>query len=135
MPAQKQTNIARDMSLADLLRQILIAWGRKAGARKPKGADDALALAVRTTRYGCQFNGSHGTYSKAAWDLLHQKFQASDAAKRTRWWFDCKHFTYGCTDSQKDDQTYYDPAEYEEELKRLEQEEADQPKPPDEATQ
>ena len=63
-------------------------------------------MAVRSTRYGCQMNGGHGAYSKAAWDLLHRKFPDSPAARRTRWWFDCRHFTYGCTDSRKDDQPF-----------------------------
>ena len=95
-----------------------IEWGRKASARRPKGADEALALAVRSTRYGCQFSGGHGVYSKAAWDLLHQKFPASDAAKRTRWWFDCKHFTYGCDDSRRGNGHFVDRDALEAELKR-----------------
>ena len=112
---------------AKFLGEAAIAWGRKASAKKPRGADEALALAVRTTRYGCQFNGSHGAYSKAAWDLLHRKFPGGSAARRTRWWFDCKHFTYGCTDSSKDDQPFgsieaYE--KYEAEQKREEEEAA-----------
>lgn len=103
------------------LGEAAIAWGRKADSKKPKGADEALALAVRTTRYGCQFNGSHGAYSRAAWDLLHQKFPLSDAARRTRWWFDCKHFTYGCSDSPKDDQSYFDFEAWEAEQKKQEE--------------
>jgi hypothetical protein len=89
-----------------IMAELAVAWGRKANPRRPDGADEALALAVRATRYGCQFQGGHGPWSKAAWDTLHQRFPDTDAARRTRWWFDCKHFTYGCTDSTKDDQSY-----------------------------
>ena len=90
-----------------VLAEAAVAWGQKADSRHPDGADEALALAVRSTRYGCQFQGGHGRWSKAAWDVLHQRFPDSDVAKRTRWWFDCKHFTYGCSDNAKDDQSYY----------------------------
>jgi hypothetical protein len=89
------------------LSEEAIAWAELNGlfARK-SGQDEALALAVRTTRYGCQTQGGHGAYSKRAFDLLRSKFPESDAAKRTKYWFDCKHFTYGCTDSTRDDQGY-----------------------------
>nr|NUR38233.1 hypothetical protein [Sphingomonas sp.] len=89
-----------------MLAEGAVVWGAKANPSKPDGADEALALAIRATRYGCQFQGGHGRWSKAAWDLLHQRFPNTDAAHRTRWWFDCKHFTYGCTDSTKDDQAF-----------------------------
>ncbi|MEO5773092.1 MAG: hypothetical protein ABIQ32_03105 [Sphingomicrobium sp.] len=85
------------------LSDAAIRWAARASARRPKGADEALALAVRATRYGCQMQGGHGAYSHAAWTLLHSKFPDSDAAKRTRWWFDCKHFTYGCSDAAPDE--------------------------------
>ena len=89
-----------------MLAEAAVAWGQKANPRRPEGADEALAFAVRATRYGCQFQGGHGPWSKAAWETLHQRFPDSDAARRTRWWFDCKHFTYGCEDSRKDDQAF-----------------------------
>ncbi|HYC95378.1 MAG TPA: hypothetical protein VEB39_06735 [Sphingomicrobium sp.] len=100
---QEREALAAVPNGAKYLTEKAIAWGKKASKRRPKGADEALALAVRATRYGCQFNGGHGAYSKAAWELLHDKFPGSDAARRTRWWFDCKHFTYGCSDSSDDD--------------------------------
>ena len=89
-----------------LLAEAAVAWGERANPRRPDGADEALALAVRATRYGCQFQGGHGRWSKAAWDLLHQRFPGTDAARRTRWWFDCRHFTYGCGDTIRDDQAF-----------------------------
>lgn len=54
-----------------------------------QGQAEALALAVKTTRYGCYFDGPHGVYSKAAWTLLHQRFGATDWANRTKYWFNC----------------------------------------------
>jgi hypothetical protein len=61
-----------------------------------QGQDEALALAVRATRYGCQRQGGHGLYSRAAFTLLHRRFPHSPAAKRTPYWFDCSHFFVGC---------------------------------------
>jgi hypothetical protein len=103
---RERAALAQHSMAPRMLAEAAVAWGEKANSRHPDGADEALALAVRSTRYGCQFQGGHGPWSKAAWDVLHQRFPDSDAAKRTRWWFDCKHFTYGCSDSTKDDQIY-----------------------------
>ncbi|HEX8625739.1 MAG TPA: hypothetical protein VF782_11765 [Allosphingosinicella sp.] len=75
-----------------LLSERAIAWKGKG----LDGQDEALALAVRATRYGCQRQGGHGAYSKAAFALLHKRFPQSAAAKRTRYWFDCAHFSAGC---------------------------------------
>jgi hypothetical protein len=47
---------------------------------------EALALAVRSTRYGCTDAGT-GKVSRQAYDLLHAKFPKSDAAARTRFWY------------------------------------------------
>jgi hypothetical protein len=47
---------------------------------------EALALAVRSTRYGCTDDGT-GKASKQAYDLLHAKFPKSDAAARTKFWY------------------------------------------------
>jgi len=47
---------------------------------------EALALAVRSTRYGCT-DGGTGKVSKQAYDLLHAKFPKSDAAARTKFWY------------------------------------------------
>jgi hypothetical protein len=80
-----------------LLAERALAWrgGGLFGGRVP-GQDDALALAVRATRYGCQRQGGHAAYSRAAFTLLHARFPASDAARRTPYWFDCSHFSGGC---------------------------------------
>jgi hypothetical protein len=68
------------------LGERAIAWARDGG--KGAGQDEALALTVRATRYGCQRQGKRGAYSRAAFELLHKRFPASDAARRTRYWFE-----------------------------------------------
>ena len=45
-----------------------------AGGEGKDGVPEALALAVRTTRYGCNWHGGHGSYSKPAQQLLATKF-------------------------------------------------------------
>ncbi len=60
------------------------------------GQAEALALAVKTTRYGCYSDGSHGAYSRAAWTLLHQRYPDSEWAARTKYWFNCPLVPGGC---------------------------------------
>jgi hypothetical protein len=49
---------------------------------------EALYRLVRMTRYGCRgLAGVNGPISKAAYDLLHQKYPASDWTKKTPYWF------------------------------------------------
>jgi hypothetical protein len=60
-----------------------------------------LALAVRTTRYGCNWHGPHRVYSKAAHDLLHKKFGGTTWAAQTPYWFDCANF-YDSDGTQND---------------------------------
>jgi hypothetical protein len=47
---------------------------------------EALHLVVRATRFGCTSEGT-GKASKAAFDLLHQKYPESTWAKQTPYWF------------------------------------------------
>lgn len=47
---------------------------------------EALALAVRSTRFGCTDSGT-GKVSKQAYDLLHAKFPRSGAAAITKFWY------------------------------------------------
>jgi hypothetical protein len=49
---------------------------------------EALALAVRATRFGCRRDGSDHAYSYAAFSLLHDMFPDSEAASHTRYWYD-----------------------------------------------
>lgn len=90
--AAEQERLAAIDCAPKVMAERAIAWaGRRAG-----GQDEALALAVRATRYGCQRQGGHGAYSRAAFELLHKRYPQSAAAKRTRHWFDCSHFSGGC---------------------------------------
>lgn len=75
------------------LAEGAVRWAAASGGAE--GRDEALALAVRATRYGCQRQGGHGAYSRAAFALLHRRFPHSPAAKRTPYWFDCSHFYSG----------------------------------------
>ncbi|CAN5158640.1 hypothetical protein BH10PSE7_BH10PSE7_09610 [soil metagenome] len=64
-----------------------IAWGK--ASKGDDGAPEALALAVRTTRYGCSWHGGHKAYSKPAQELLRTKFPSTTWASQTPYWFDC----------------------------------------------
>jgi hypothetical protein len=66
-------------------------WGKAAPKEDPAAAE-ALAMAIRTTRYGCNWHGSHGSYSKAAYEVLHKKFGTTTWATQTPYWFDCVNF-------------------------------------------
>jgi hypothetical protein len=92
--AAEEQELAKIDCAPKLLAERAIAWAGR--GTRGGGEDEALALAVRATRYGCQRQGSHGAYSKAAFALLHKRFPESAAAKRTRYWFDCSHFSAGC---------------------------------------
>ncbi|HEY3949780.1 hypothetical protein [Phenylobacterium sp.] len=73
-----------------LLSERTLDWVRHtAFFRSRDGQAEALALAVKTTHYGCYSDGPHGAYSKAAWTELHTRFPDTDWARRTRYWFDC----------------------------------------------
>jgi hypothetical protein len=52
-------------------------------------ASEALALAVRSTRYGCRWHGGHGSYSQAAQQLLQRRFKDTAWAAQTPYWFGC----------------------------------------------
>ncbi len=74
-----------------LLAGAATRWGKV--ARKEDGAAaEALALAIKTTRYGCNWHGGHGKYSKAAYDVLHRRFGTTPWATQTPYWFDCVNF-------------------------------------------
>jgi hypothetical protein len=59
-----------------------IFWGRE-------GQAEALALAVKTTHYGCYSDGPHSAYSKAAWVALHHRFPLTQWAIKTKYWYSC----------------------------------------------
>ena len=69
------------------LTEAAVRWGK--ASKGDDGAPEALALAVKTTRYGCRWHGGHGAYSKAAQTLLKEKFKDTAWTKATPYWFDC----------------------------------------------
>ncbi len=71
------------------LTEAAIRWGKASSGND--GAPEALARAVTATRYGCRWHGRHGTYSKAAQQLLQRKFKQSEWTARTPFWFDCEY--------------------------------------------
>ena len=75
-----------------LLTQSAIRWSK--ASKGDDGAPEALALAVRTTRYGCSWHGRHRAYSKPAQQLLNTKFPGTSWAKETRYWFDCQRMEW-----------------------------------------
>jgi hypothetical protein len=78
-------------SAPKLLANAAARWGKSA-AKDETAAAEALALAIRTTRYGCNWHGGHGSYSKAAYNVLHNKFGTTPWATQTPFWFDCVNF-------------------------------------------
>jgi hypothetical protein len=70
------------------LTKAAIDWGK--ASKGKDGAAEALALAVRTTRYGCNWHGGHGAYSKPAQQLLATKFAGTPWQQQTPYWFDCR---------------------------------------------
>jgi hypothetical protein len=53
----------------------------------PDQIADALALSIRTTRWGCTRDGSDGDASRRAFVTLKKLFPDSQAAKNTRYWY------------------------------------------------
>jgi hypothetical protein len=69
------------------LTTAAIKWAKE--SKGDDGAPEALALAVQATRYGCNWHGRHGAYSKTAQELLKAKFTKTSWATQTPYWFDC----------------------------------------------
>ncbi len=59
-------------------------------------AAQQLHAAIRSTRYGCQRDGSHTIYSRKAYKILHEDYANTPWAHDTPYWFGCKHFRGGC---------------------------------------
>lgn len=86
--------LSRIPSAPEALSRGAIAWAQDRGwFRGPdQRAAEALHLAVRSTRYGCQMQGGHGDYSRRAFELLHRTFGDTVWARKTPYWFDACHF-------------------------------------------
>jgi hypothetical protein len=61
-----------------------MAWAQRT-SDDPR-VPEALHLAVRATRFGCT-DADTGTFSKAAFDLLHQRYPKSSWAQKTKYWY------------------------------------------------
>jgi hypothetical protein len=85
--------LAAAPSAPQKLAQDALGWA-KASKANDEGAAEALALAVRVTRYGCRWHGSVKAYSKPAQELLKAKFAATPWANQTPYWFDCTDMIY-----------------------------------------
>ena len=66
------------------LSQQVTAWGQRpsSDSRVP----EALHLAVKATRVGCT-DADTGKFSKAAFELLHQRYAKSPWAQKTQYWY------------------------------------------------
>ena len=89
--AQAATENARIAALtggANFLATQVALWAKN----KPneKRLPEALYLAVKATRYGCQ-NCATGKASKTAYDVLNKRFKTTEWKKKTPYWFsgDC----------------------------------------------
>ncbi len=85
-------NLARAPSAPKKLAEAALRWGK--ASKGDDGAPEALALAVRATRYGCRWHGSVKAYSKPAQELLKAKFATTTWAAQTPYWFDCTDLQY-----------------------------------------
>lgn len=83
------------------LTEAALKWARNARGKDGGGAAEALALAVRTTRYGCNWHGSHEKYSKAAQQMLVRKFDGTEWQKQTPYWFGCRRTEWNKDFSEK----------------------------------
>jgi hypothetical protein len=66
------------------LSQQVTAWAQKAPS-DPR-IPEALHLAVKATRFGCA-DADTGKFSKAAFDLLHERYPRSPWAQKTKYWY------------------------------------------------
>ena len=81
------------------LTEAAVRWAKN--SRGKDGAGEALALAVKTTRYGCNWHGGHERYSKAAQQLLVRKFDGTPWQQQTPYWFGCRRTEWNADFSQK----------------------------------
>jgi hypothetical protein len=81
---EEQTALAASQSAPRWMGKLAVEWAKAHpdDARVP----EALHLVVRAWRYGCT-ESSGENYSKAAFDLLHKRYPASEWTKQTPHWF------------------------------------------------
>jgi len=81
---KQREDLSRMGAAPDYFGQIVLQWAKThpADERVP----EALYLEVRASRYGCT-DEKTGTFSKAAFDLLHTRYADSPWTKKTPYWF------------------------------------------------
>jgi len=83
--AQRDWRRTRELPVASIvLGNEAMGWVRN--HPEDSRAPEALALAVRAGHFGCA-DPDRWKVSKAAFDLLHEKYPASGWAKQTRYWY------------------------------------------------
>lgn len=83
------------------LAETAVDWARSSNRMpdlfgRDRGMAELLALAVKSTRYGCERAGGHGEYSRAAYEELHKRFPKDPRTAATKYWFNCDTFRLGC---------------------------------------
>ncbi len=75
----------------EYLSSFINQWERNASPAQTEDDRNRRAAnlhrAVRTTRYGCNRNGSHATYSRESFKLIHTRYEDTPWAKATPYWF------------------------------------------------
>jgi hypothetical protein len=89
-------SLAKTESGPKRLSEEAVSWANSTPRGAPlEGVDKAipetLALAVRSTRYGCRRSGSLGNISRKAFVTLHARYPQSAEAHKTPYWFDSGH--------------------------------------------
>jgi hypothetical protein len=86
--AAEEAALSRIPSAPQLLTNRAIAWVEHPGLLgRRTGLADTLAASIIATRWGCRIEAGNGTFSRAAFHLLHAHFPDSEAAKRTKYWY------------------------------------------------
>ncbi len=88
----EQADIAQIAQAPEFLTEKVLALQQKSSWWGLKKSSDArlpemLHLAVRTTRYGCNTDGSHQSYSFRAFRKLHRDYPDNIWTKATPYWF------------------------------------------------
>ncbi len=86
------SRLVKAPSAPQFLAKSAMGWAK--ASKGDDGAPEALALAVRATRYGCRWHGSVKAFSKPTQELLKAKYPTTTWATQTPYWFDCTDQQY-----------------------------------------
>ncbi|MDD5462971.1 MAG: hypothetical protein PHG00_15285 [Methylococcales bacterium] len=82
--AAENAGIAASTGGSNFLAAQTVQWAKQ--YPDEKRLPEALYLAVKAPRYGCQ-NCATGKASKAAYDVLNKRFKNTEWKKKTPYWF------------------------------------------------